>query len=77
MNCMMIKLDNLNKLKSFVEACSGIDAEIEVVSGNSIANAKSMLGLMTLDLLSPLELRIAAPENQSYEIFKALSEYQI
>ena len=77
MNTMMIRLDNFEKLKSFVDDCSQFDEEMEVVSGRSIANAKSILGLMTLDLMHPLELRIISSESKSDEIMKLLRIYQL
>ena len=76
MHTMMIQLDNISKLKSFVDACSRIDAEMEVKSGSFISNPKSMLGLMTLNLSEPLELHVLASKEQAEDVFQILHDYR-
>ena len=76
MNSIQIKLDNIKKLKQFVADCSLIDAKIEVVSGDAIADAKSIMGLMMLDLMKPLELRVHADDGCGARILEQLCEYR-
>ena len=51
--------------------------EIEAVSGDSVTNAKSLLGLMTLDLSRPVQLRIEALPEEKAKVFHALSPYLV
>ena len=73
---MMIRLDNIDKLKRFVDACSRIDAEMEAKSGSFISNPKSMLGLMTLNLSEPLELHVLSSKGRAEDIFEQLRDYR-
>lgn len=76
---MIIKLDNISKLKQFVDDCSKIDAEIEVEevgSNHFTANAKSFLGMTTLNLSGPLQLRVLAQSDHETNIYDAFRDYR-
>ena len=76
MNTMMIQLDTFKKLQEFVSKCCGFDAEIELVSGKAVANAKSIMGTLALDFSKPLELRVRADNAQESTIIDLLRAFQ-
>lgn len=75
MKNMTIWLRNLQMLQQFVEDCSQVDAELEAVSGDFTANPKSIMGMMTLDLLHPLELRVVSGGISEEEFQKLFGSY--
>ena len=70
---MKINLNSVNDIKDFVNIASKFDDGISVVSGNSIINAKSIVGMCSLDLTSPVEVKTEG--NDSENIYRALSKY--
>ena len=77
MKTVFVLLDTLQKLKSFVADCSVMPVELEVAAGEHSANAKSLLGLMTLPLSGPLELRFQADSVTQKKLMKILEPYRI
>ena len=68
-----IKLATINDLKSFVNVVTGYDADFDIVSGRYTVDAKSLMGLISLDLSNPLELRIYTDDTD--DILADLSDY--
>ncbi len=54
----MIKLDTIADVQKFVTAITMFESDVDVVSGRYIIDAKSILGLLSLDLANPLEVKI-------------------
>ncbi len=59
-----IKLSTINDVRNFVNTVSKFDAEIDLKSGRYVVDAKSIMGIFSLDLASPIEMTIHsdAPE---------------
>ena len=53
----IILLDNLQKVKSFVAITMEKDYEIDLILGKYLVNAKSIMGIFSLDLTKPLTVR--------------------
>lgn len=53
-----IDLKTIQNVQSFVKEMEELDAEADLISGKYIINAKSILGIYSLDLAQPLILRI-------------------
>ena len=56
MTTYMIILESVNKVRSFVNAITGFNYAFEIISGSYSLNAKSIMGIFSLDLSSPIEL---------------------
>ena len=69
----LIKLSTINDVRNFVNTVSKFDTEIDLKSGRYVVDAKSIMGIFSLDLASPIEMTIHsdAPE----KILEALNEY--
>lgn len=52
----MVKLESVSKVKEFVNTISNFDYDFELISGSYTLNAKSIMGIFSLDLSSPIEL---------------------
>lgn len=76
MKTVQISLNSIDKVKSFVNAVTKFDYDFDLVSGRYVIDAKSIMGIFSLDLSKPIDLNIHAGEG-SDAILEALSPYII
>ena len=76
MKTVKISLNSIDKVKAFVNEVTKYDAEFDLVSGRYVIDAKSIMGIFSLDLSKPIDLNIHAEENID-EIMEVLSAYTI
>ncbi len=58
MKICKVKLSAFGEIRDFVNAASSFEGAVDIVTGCHRINCKSLLGMMTLDLSSPVELRV-------------------
>jgi len=51
-----IRLSRIDDVKRFVEAAMMRDYDIDLVSGKYVVNGKSIMGIFSLDLASPIHM---------------------
>ena len=56
MKSVQICLNSIDKVKSFVNDISKFDCDFDLVSGRYVIDAKSIMGIFSLDLSKPLIL---------------------
>ncbi|MDE6434234.1 MAG: HPr family phosphocarrier protein [Lachnospiraceae bacterium] len=76
MKSVEISLNSIDKVKSFVNDIARFDAEFDLVSGRYVIDAKSIMGIFSLDISQPITLNIHA-EGDDTDIMKALEPYII
>ena len=76
MKTVQISLNSIDKVKSFVNEISKFDNDFDLVSGRSVIDAKSIMGIFSLDLSKPINLNIHADENMN-AILEAIKPYVI
>ncbi len=76
MKSVKISLNSIDKVKSFVNDIARFDAEFDLVSGRYVIDAKSIMGIFSLDISQPIDLNIHSEEDDA-EIMKALEPYII
>ena len=69
--------DTLAKVKSFVNEVTKFDNEFDLVSGRYVIDAKSIMGIFSLDLSKPIDLAIHAGDTDMGEIMEALKPYLV
>ena len=62
MNTFNIKLSTIEDIRKFVEIVTRLDYDVDLSSGRYVVDAKSIMGIFSLDLLSPITL-VAHSEN--------------
>ncbi len=75
-NTLMISLNSIDKVKSFVNTIGKFDSDFDLISGRYVIDAKSIMGIFSLDLSKPIELSIHADDNVD-EILEALKPYVV
>ncbi len=53
-----IVLHSLQQAKQFVQICSEQDFSIELSAGDRVVHAKSIIGVLSMDLSEPMELSV-------------------
>ena len=74
MKTIKICLNSIEKVKSFVNDITRFDADFDLVSGRYVIDAKSIMGIFSLDLSKPIELNIHSEQNAD-EILEVLAPY--
>ncbi len=74
MHDVMIKFTNENNVQNFVKLICALKGEFELINGNFILDARSLMGIYSLDLTQPIKLRIY---DYSEDIDKTLVNYII
>ena len=76
MKTIQISLNSIDKVKSFVNDITKFDYDFDLVSGRYVIDAKSIMGIFSLDLSRPTDLNIHAEENVD-EVLETLKPYMI
>ena len=76
MKTVSISLNSIDKVKSFVNDITKFDNDFDLVSRRYVIDAKSIMGIFSLDLSKPINLNIQDTEDMD-EILKVLEPYII
>ena len=76
MKTVSISLNSIEKVKSFVNVITKFNNDFDLVSGRYVIDAKSSMGIFSLDLSKPINLNIHADESLP-AILDALKPYII
>ena len=76
MKTVKICLNSIEKVKSFVNDITKFDVDFDLVSGRYVIDAKSIMGIFSLDLSKPIDLSIHADEELD-SILNVLKPYII
>lgn len=60
---MFVDLNSIEKVKEFVNAVSKLEHNIDLVSGRYRVDAKSLLGVFSLDLSRPIQVDFNGTDN--------------
>ena len=73
MKTIKISLNSIDKVKTFVNVINRFDAEFDLVSGRYVIDAKSIMGIFSLDISKPIDLNI----HNLDEIMEQLQPYLV
>lgn len=76
MKTVTISLNSIDKVKSFVNDITKFDSDFDLVSGRYVIDAKSIMGIFSLDLSKNIELNIHS-EDKIDDILAVLTPYVI
>lgn len=63
MKTVKISFKELEDVKTFVNTVTKFDSDFDLVSGRYVIDAKSIMGIFSLDLSKPIDLNIHAHDN--------------
>ena len=76
MKTVQISLISIDKVKSFVNDITKFDYDFDLVSGRYVIDAKSIMGIFSLDLSKPIDLNIHT-EGSTDDIMAVLKDYLV
>lgn len=77
MKTVSISLNSIDKVKAFVNDISKYDFDFDLVSGRYVIDAKSIMGIFSLDLSKPINLNIHAEGSALDAILAVVQAYVI
>ena len=75
MKTVSISLNSIDKVKAFVNDISKYDFDFDLVSGRYVIDAKSIMGIFSLDLSKPIDLNIHAEGSNLEDVLVVLKPY--
>ncbi len=73
MNKTTVMLGTINDVKSFVSVVSQCDYDVDLISGRYAVDAKSIMGIFSLDLSKPIKLE--AHTDDASEFFAQIKQF--
>ncbi len=77
MKTFFISLSTLEDMLKFIDRISAINYECNLSSRNYTVDAKSLLGILSLDIHQPLKLQIYSNESEMDYIDEIIDEFLI
>ena len=72
-----ISLNSIDKVKSFVNDITKYDYDFDLVSGRYVIDAKSIMGIFSLDLSKDIDLNIHAEGEEAENVLQVLKPYLV
>ena len=73
-NSCVVLLNTLEKVKNFVEQMSTFDCDIDVLYRRYILDSKSIMALLSVDLMQPLKVVIHSDDYEDLKRFFEIME---
>lgn len=70
-----LKVNKVNEIKEFVKIASKYKFDISLIDGKYKVDAKSILGILSLDFSSPIKMKIDTDENTASLFLKEIKDY--
>lgn len=77
MKTVQISLNSIDKVKTFVNEIAKFDFDFDLVSGRYVIDAKSIMGIFSLDLSKPIDLNIHSEGDSLDQVMKVLTPYLV
>ena len=77
MKTIKVSLNSIDKVKQFVNDINRYSYDFDLVSGRYVIDAKSIMGIFSLDISQPIDLNIHAEGTDLEEVLKTLSAYEV
>ena len=76
MKSVQVSINTVDKVKSFVNDITKFEYDFDLVSGRYVVNAKSIMGIFSLDIRKPICLNIYTEENTD-KVLDKLAAYLV
>jgi phosphotransferase system HPr-like phosphotransfer protein len=76
MKTIKVSLDSIDKVKKFVNSVVKYNSDFDLISGRYVIDAKSIMGIFSLDLSKPIELNVH-DDAVADEVIESLKDFII
>ena len=70
-----IRINTIAEIRDFVNIVVGFDGDVDLISGRYVVDAKSIMGIFSLDLLQPITVQ--TDSDNAEELFEKLTPYLV
>ena len=77
MKTVKISLNSIDKVKTFVNEINQFKSEFDLVSGRYVIDAKSIMGIFSLDISKPIDLNIHTDGEELEQVIARLESYLV
>lgn len=75
MTTFPVQLTSVSDIKAFVDAANRLDCDVDVACGRCLVNGKSIMGLFSIDLSTPVQVQVQVHGSQAQsDIFRSAIE---
>lgn len=67
MKSFKVMLSSIVDVKTFVDIVNEIEFDVDMVSGRYVVDAKSLMGIFSLDLTKPVMMRVYSCDTEELE----------
>ena len=75
MKTFNIQLNSINDVKLFVNIVSNYNCDIDLTSGRDVVDAKSIMGICSLDLSKPIKVEVFSDDCEP--LLKELEQFMV
>ncbi len=75
MKSYMLDLNSIDRVKGCVKAIEVFDGYFDLATGRYVIDAKSIMGIFSMDLSKPVEFRVLENHDRLSEIETAIAPY--
>lgn len=75
MKSYTLDLNSIDKVKGFVKAIESFDGYFDLASGRYVIDAKSIMGIFSMDLSKKVEFRVLETNQNIAEVEAAIAPY--
>ncbi|MEG2377225.1 MAG: HPr family phosphocarrier protein [Clostridia bacterium] len=75
MNTFHVTLSSINDVKQFVNAACSQMCEIDLISGRYIIDAKSIMGIFSIDLAKPIKVQVHGTDEDAKAFKNAVKNF--
>lgn len=75
MKSYILDLNSIERVKGFVNAIEGFEGYFDLASGRYVIDAKSIMGIFSMDLSKKVEFRILETNQRISEVEAAIAPY--
>lgn len=73
----IIKLNSIDDVKEFCAQTNNCKFDVDVLSGRYAVDAKSIMGIFSLDLTKEVEMVVHADDDESEDFFDGIKKYVV
>lgn len=77
MKTIKVSIGSYSKIQNFTRIVNDFQNDFDLVQGRYVINAKSTMGILSLDISKPIDLNIRDAGSQLDEILKLLEPFTI
>ena len=70
-----IRLTSIEAVRDFVEVVRQFDGDIDLSSGRYVVDAKSIMGIFSLDLMNPITLTAHSTDENCEKLMESIKAY--